>query len=57
MRKSCYGETKCVFWRELERLSLMGVCVCEDGSELCPYGRTGIEGCMLTGEERVISEG
>ena len=49
-RKMCIADG-CVF------ISMLGngdfkECQCDDGSQLCPYGRAGIEGTMLIGDTR-----
>lgn len=51
-RKRCHARN-CVFWRKV--VFQGGECLCEDGSEACPYGRAGTEGCMLTGDEKEVS--
>lgn len=54
--KTCSTES-CVFWSITVPSGILdkyptGRCTCEDGSRICPYGRAGIEGTLLVGDEK-----
>jgi hypothetical protein len=58
VEKMCNNEG-CVFWLRTIPMGIFdkhpsGTCLCEDGSRVCPYGRAGIEGTLLVGDEKQI---